>query len=252
MLSEERLDAIVSLVDKSGSVTVQDLVIQLGASESTIRRDITALANAKRLVRVHGGAMSLKTKYNNTEYEVSKRRTMYAEEKKMIGEYAASLIEDGDLVYIDAGTTTEFLIDNIVMGIDAVFVTNAVSHAITLSKKGYSAYILGGRLKAVTEAIVGSGAVVALGVYNFTKGFFGANGISIENGITTPEISEADLKRAAMRQCKESFVLADSSKFGLISQIAFANISDVTVITDKAPNDYSEYDIIAVSDNGGK
>lgn len=250
MLTEERAEIILDLVDRQGSVSVQELVEKLGTSESTIRRDITALADDRKIIKARGGALSLKTKYSNTDYEMSKRRNMNVAEKRAIGKYAASLVKDGDLVYVDAGTTTEFLIESIEEGIDAVFVTNAVSHAIVLSKKGYTAYILGGRLKGVTEAIVGSGAAMALSVYNFTKGFFGTNGITRKSGLSTPDISEAALKTAALGRCKERYVLADSSKFNIISQITFGNLSDVTVITEKVPEDYKDCDIISVLKTG--
>lgn len=243
MLSEERLEEIVRITEMNGSVTNQELVAKLGASESTIRRDITALAAENRLIRVHGGALALKSKYNSKDYEVSARRAMHAVEKKRIGQFAAALVEDGDLVYVDAGTTTEFLVESIPPGINAVFVTNAVSHAVALGKKGYDAYILGGRIKPVTEAVIGSGAVLSLEKYNFSKGFFGANGIDREHGITTPDIGEAAIKEYAVSRCKDRYVLADSSKFGEVSLISFARIDDVAIITEAVPEDYADLKI---------
>ena len=246
MLTEERFDAILRIVDTNGSVTNQELVNLLGASESTIRRDITALAAEKRLIRVHGGAISLKKNLNSKDFEVDKRRTMYAKEKKIIGEYAASLVEDGDLIYIDAGTTTEFMVKCIPENKKAIFVPNAVSHAVALCKKRYDAYIPGGRIKPVTEAVVGSGALMSLRMYNFNKGFFGANGIEHNSGITTPGISEAAIKEFALSRCQERFILADSSKFDAVSSVCFASLDNVRIITEKIPLEYEEYDIIKV------
>lgn len=169
---------------------------------------------------------------------------MNVKEKHLIGSYAASLIEKGDLIYIDAGTTTECLVEALPEGLGAVFVTNALAHAIALSKKGYDAYILGGKVKPITEAVVGSGAVLSLGIYNFTKGFFGANGIDIEHGLTTPDIGESAIKTYALSRCKEKYVLADSSKFGHVSTISFGSIDDVTIISDTTPSDYEGFKII--------
>lgn len=244
MLSEERFEALLNIVNQNGSVTIQELVARLGVSESTVRRDITALAAEKQLIKVHGGALSVKSKRDSTDFEVAQRRIMHTKQKQIIGEYAAKLIEDGDLIYIDAGTTTERLIAAIPEGLKVVFVTNALSHAIILSKKGYDAYVLGGRVKPVTEAVIGSGAVISLGIYNFTKGFFGANGIDGKHGITTPDIGEAAIKTYALTRCKEKYVLADSSKFGTLSTISFAHIDDVTIISETVPPDYDGYDVI--------
>lgn len=246
MLSEERLEEILRIVNHDGSVSNQELVTMLGASESTIRRDITALAAAKKLIKVHGGALSLNRQYASEDEDISERRTMQVEEKKEIGSFAARFISDGDLVYVDAGTTTEALVNSIPKGIRAVFVTNAMSHAVALGKKGCDVYILGGKVKPVTEAVVGSGAILSLEMYNFSKGFFGANGIERSHGITTPDLGEADIKTYALSRCRERYILADSSKFDHVSSIAFAQLDNVTVITDSIPEDYSDFDILSV------
>ena len=92
-------------------------------------------------------------------------------------------------------------------------------------------YLLGGEFKAVTEAIVGEEAVAALEKYNFTKGFWGANGVSLQKGYSTPELKEAMVKKKSMENCKERFVLADESKFNHISSVTFAPFEGATVIT---------------------
>ena len=236
MLLEERLDEIVKIVNERGSITNQELVKMLGASESTIRRDITTLANDNRVIRVHGGAMSVVSGGGMEDSEVSTRRIQNSDEKIKIAKYAASLINDGDLVYIDAGTTTEYMIEYITAK-DATFVTNALSHAVGLARKGFKVYIIGGLIKSVTEAII------SLSKYNFTKGFFGTNGLSSDRGFTTPDVREADIKNFAMRRCAKKFVLCDSSKFNKISKATFAAGNDITVITDKITENIKGYNI---------
>lgn len=241
MLLDERLEQIVCTVNERGSITSQELAQIFNVSESTIRRDITTLAEDNRIVRVYGGAMSLTYNGNaDTDSEVNERRTLCGDEKRKIAEYAASLIKDNDFVYIDAGTTTEYMIEYI-RTTGAAFVTNAVSHAVQLAKKGLNVYIIGGQVKSITEAIVDSDAIMSLGKYNFTKGFFGTNGIHHKRGLTTPDIREADVKRFAISRCREKFVLCDSSKFGMISKATFAQTSDVTIITDGAPAKFLSY-----------
>lgn len=230
MLTEERFAKILSILESTGSVTVQQLMTALDASESTIRRDLTALDANGQLMKVHGGAILKNTVYSTKDDEVMHRKEQNKDAKEKIARYAAELITPGDFVYIDAGTTTERMIDYITSK-QAVFVTNAITHAKKLAEHGCTVYILGGEFKAVTEAIVGEEAVVTLEKYNFTKGFWGANGVSIQKGFSTPELKEALVKRKSMENCKECFVLADDSKFNQISSVTFAPFESATVIT---------------------
>ena len=96
---------------------------------------------------------------------------------------------------------------------------------------------------SVTEAIIDSEAIISLSKYNFTKGFFGTNGLSSDRGFTTPDVREADIKNFAMRRCAKKFVLCDSSKFNKISKATFAAGSDITVITDKITENIKGYNI---------
>ena len=231
MLSEERYKLILDKLDKESVVYLNDLVKYLDTSESTIRRDLNALHKAGLLKKVHGGATSLKDiKINTSDDKVEYRQNLNMDEKLKISEYAASLIEDNDLIYMDAGTTTELIID-FIKNTKAVFVTNGIVHAKKLIQKGCTTYILGGELKLITEAIVGVEAINSLRKYNFTKGFFGVNGVSIKNGFTTPDIREAVVKEEAINRTKDSFVLCDTSKFDEISSITFASIDKARIIT---------------------
>ena len=230
MLTEERFTRILSILESMGSVTVQQLMTELDASESTIRRDLNTLDANGQLIKVHGGAILKNTSYSTEDDEVMQRRERNKGAKEKIAKYAAGLIEPGDFVYIDAGTTTDLMIDFITVR-QAVFVTNAISHAKRLAERGFTVYLLGGEFKAVTEAIVGEEAVAALEKYNFTKGFWGTNGVSLQKGYSTPELKEAMVKKKSMENCKECFVLADESKFNQISSVTFAPFEGATVIT---------------------
>ena len=230
MLTEERFSRIMSLLKQHGSVTVQQLMKALDASESTIRRDLNALAGAGQLMKVHGGAVLKGTTYSATDDDVLSRKGLNREDKLRIARYAASLIAPEDFVYLDAGTTTELMIEYITSR-QAMFVTNAISHAKRLAERGFTVYLLGGEFKAITEAIVGEEAVETLRKYNFTKGFWGTNGVSIQKGYSTPELKEAAVKKRSMENCKECYILADESKFNQISSVTFAPFENATVIT---------------------
>ncbi len=241
MLTEERLQRIVAITDEEGSVSVQRLATQLDISESTIRRDLLVLDKEHRINRVRGGAVSCNKHYKTIDETVMQRKSCNMEAKQVVGQYAASLIEENDFVYMDAGTTTEEMISFLDTKKNVTFVTNAIGHAKRLTQLGFTVYILGGAYKLETEAIVGEEAIASLEKYNFTKGFFGANGLNPVNGITTPDYREAVLKRKAMEHCKNKYVLCDKSKFAEISSVSFAEFKKVCIITDQVDNDKYQY-----------
>lgn len=249
MLTEERFAKILSLVEARGSVTLADLVDELDASESTVRRDLDQLDSEGMLTRVRGGAIAKENRRSMHDDEVSRRKSRMVTEKESIGSYAAGLIEPDDFVYIDAGTTTEQMLPHIRVK-EATYVTNAVNHAMALSAMGCRVFILGGEFKHTTEAIVGEEAVGLLAKYNFTKGFFGANGITKKEGFTTPEIKEAMVKHRAFESCRTRYVLADDSKFGVISAVSFGDFDDAEIITDRSPGrGFSRYSNITEVEN---
>lgn len=235
MLGEERQQAILAAVEQRHSVSVQELMQLLDISESTIRRDLNALDKEGRLVKVHGGAMAIGGSFHVKDDAVEYRKEINREEKIEIARYAAALIEDQDVVYMDAGTTTELMIDYITAK-NVIFVTNSFAHAKHLSQKGYTTHVLGGEFKPITEAIVGEEAIISLDKYNFTKGFWGANGVTRVNGFTTPDVKEAMVKKKSMQKTKERYVLCDSSKFGEICSISFAEFKSARIITTKIEN----------------
>ena len=236
MLTEDRFSRILAVVDAEGSVTVADLVRRLETSESTIRRDLTAMHKKGLLTKVYGGAISLKRpELMVRDEKIVNRKAMYAEEKEKIARYAASLIGPEDFVFLDAGTTTEMMIDYITSR-QAVFVTHAVNHALRLAALDVRVILLGGEVKSVTETAVGEEAMEYLEKFRFTKGFFGTNGISIEGGFSTPDPKEAAIKTKALYASRRSYVLADESKFGVESNVRFADFKDAKVITTAAPD----------------
>ena len=122
------------------------------------------------------------------------------------------------------------------------FLLHSLTNAKRISDRGYTVYILGGEFKSTTEAIVGDEAVVTLDKYNFTKGFWGTNGITVKNGFTTPEIKEAMVKKKSMENSKEKYILADDSKFSQVSSIKFADFEDAVIVTNALNNDnYKKY-----------
>ena len=241
MFTEERFNIILQELNKKGIVSVTDLVKMLDASESTIRRDLNAMDKEGLLKKIHGGAISIDESSSKHDYKVDVRKSLNVDEKYETAKQAATLIEDGDVIYIDAGTTTEILID-FIKAEDIIVVTNGIVHAKKLLEKGFRTFILGGEIKTSTEAIIGSNTVEQLKKYNFSKGFFGVNGVSNKNGYTTPDVNEAMVKSQAMKMCKQSFVLADPSKLEKVSFATFGAITDATLITTKIDDNNISYD----------
>ena len=243
MLTEERHQLILKYLAEEKAVTVTELTGLLQASESTIRRDLNTLHQQGKLLKVHGGATLKEKAVTTVEYDMKTKSALNLAEKKRIARYAASLIEKDDFVYIDAGTTTELLVDYIDQ--PAEFVTNGIGHARKLAMKGFRVHILGGEYKLSTEAMIGIEAVQALAAYHFTKAFLGTNGISIGGGYSTPDTQEAYVKGEAVKKAYESYILADHTKFNMDSRITFARLEDAKIITDQKPEqNYEKYTVV--------
>ena len=228
MLTPERHQYIIEKIKQDGFVKIQRLVKDLNTSESTIRRDLSQLEDMHLLKRVHGGAESVKKR--GQEPTISEKSMSHPLEKKAIAKYAASLIEDGDCIYLDAGTTTLEMIPYIQERMITV-VTNGIQQAAALKDSDIVTYLIGGRIKKSTNALIGSQAIENLSHYRFDKCFLGMNGIHPEWGYSTPDPEEAILKKSAMDLGKESFVLADFSKLGETSFSKVAMLNQATIIT---------------------
>lgn len=252
MLAEERLNRIVALVDERGTVTSTELMELLDASESTVRRDLTRLAQEGRIVKVHGGAASAHAAATrrtvvSVDRTVGERHGHNLAEKMRIARFAAALIAPDDFVYIDAGSTAACLAEAISERA-ATYVTNSIEIARVLFEKGCRVLMPAGEVKAITGALVGEQTVETLRRFRFTMGFFGANGATPDAGFTTPELGEALVKETALSHTLKPYVLCDSSKFSAVSPVAFAAFDDAVAITDALPAELEGYSNIIVAE----
>jgi len=229
MLTPERQRLILQMIKEKSVVKIQDIVELTGASESTIRRDLTQLEQEKYLKRVHGGAAKLQGKLQ--EPSMIEKSTKNLQEKQRIAKYAASLIEAGDSIYLDAGSTTFEMIPFLPKK-EIVVVTNGLMHLNLLLEREIPTYIIGGYAKQKTKAIIGRGALESLEQYRFDKCFLGVNGIHPEFGYTTPDQEEAIIKQMALKMSREAFVLADNTKFSEVSFAKIVDIHEATIITE--------------------
>ena len=243
MLAEQRTEVILSELAERRAVSVTDLCQATGASEATIRRDLNALARQRRLNKVHGGAVLIEEEYHVMEPDMEIKRQLYTEEKDRIARYAVGLIEDDDVVYMDAGTSVLQMAMHLHTS-KALFVTNNIECAFRLMEKGLRTYVLGGALKPGTMSVEGAETMDSLRRYNFTKAFIGVTGLSIGQGYTTPSPESAAVKYLAASRAQKVFVLADSSKFGKVAAAVALPLEMACLITDHLPDqrylDYTE------------
>lgn len=228
MITEERHQLILSELKQKGSVRVADLVEKFNISESTIRRDLVQLEAQNYLKRVHGGAVPVQNKF--IEKSFNDKSSQFVKQKDLIAQYAASLVVEGDSIYLDSGTTTYEMIKYL-KDKDIVVVTNGLSHVESLIESNIPCFVLGGKVKQKTKAVVGYEAISALGRYRFDKCFMGSNGVHSLHGFTTPDPEEAMIKENAIKASNNVFILVDDSKFGEVSFTRFAEIGEATIIT---------------------
>ncbi|MRX73702.1 DeoR family transcriptional regulator [Bacillus lacus] len=237
MLTPERHNLILQLIKERNVVKINELVDITNTSESTIRRDLTQLEEGRYLKRIHGGASKLQGKLQEPSMIEKSAKNLH--EKKLIAQLAADLVQDGDSIYLDAGSTVLEMIEQLSVK-DIVVVTNGLMHLPILMEKNIPTYLLGGFAKQTTKAVIGRGALSSLEQYRFDKCFMGVNGIHPQFGYTTPDQEEAMIKQRAIQLSSEAFILADSTKFSEISFAKIADLQEAVILTNNLEEDVKE------------
>ncbi len=223
MFAEERQIEISLILGKMGSIKVNELSEHFNISEATVRRDLQEMENKKLLTRTHGGAV--KADITNFEPSFMEKRDERHEEKFAIASFAAGLVKNGDTIILDSGTTT-LEIAKIITAENITVITNSIDIAVELSNRNNVELILtGGTLRLNTRAMVGYICEEMLKNFRVDKAFIGANGISLSDGITTPNLVEARVKKAMINSSLKSIIVADSSKF---DNVCFSVICPIT------------------------
>lgn len=233
MLKSKRKQLILEKVMKDKFVSLEYLVKALDTSESTVRRDLDELESERKLRRVHGGAESLH--FLQEEESNQEKSIKNIQEKTRIAQKAASLIQEYDVIFIDAGTTNELLVNEL-HDPSVTVVTNSIHHATKLVERNIPTVIIGGVVKRSTDASIGGVALNQIGQLNFDKAFIGMNGID-DGFFTTPDMEEGAVKRAILENAKRTYVLADASKLGNTSFAKVAPISRARLITNQTESE---------------
>jgi DeoR/GlpR family transcriptional regulator of sugar metabolism len=219
VIAEQRRRAIADLAAKQGSIRVSELTEMFSVDETTIRRDLAALAGRGILKRSHGGAVvkAVDGPEARVRHEsvFSSRMFEYAEEKQGIGVRAAELVEDGSTVAIDAGTTAVYMARALRGKRDLVVVTNAITTAMELVDiPDITLIMTGGVVRRATGGAAGDLALVTLRELRVDKAFITTHSVSIDAGLTEPSFDEVSVKRAMISAASEVVLVADHSKFG--------------------------------------
>ncbi|GAB88310.1 DeoR/GlpR family DNA-binding transcription regulator [Gordonia rhizosphera] len=232
MYAEERQQAIADQVRANGRASVTALAALFDVTSETVRRDLAALERAGHLQRVHGGAVRPGNTSTLGEQGIDERQMTHTEEKIAIGRAATRFLPpDGGSVFFDAGTTTYQAALALPRDRRLTLITHSIPIAAALATQGAAdLHVLGGRVRGLTQATVGSETVAALERLRVSTAFVGANGISESHGLSTPDPDEAAIKAAMVRVANRVVVLCDSSKMDREDLSSFADLADVDVL----------------------
>lgn len=232
MMADERRSLIMQIIDSSGRARVQDLARRFSTTSVTIRNDLNELQKRGLLLRSHGGA----TRPDSRQYEspFQDRVQSHIEAKRRIGVVAASLIQDGEIVILDSGTTTDEIAKQIKNRPRLQIITNGVNIANELlGSRGVHTMILGGTLRNDSASIVGRSTEDMLSQLSADKLFMGGAGCDPDFGISGANLEEAMVNKAMLRIAREAILVADASKFDKRSMSRIATFSEIhTVISD--------------------
>ncbi|MFF0814075.1 DeoR/GlpR family DNA-binding transcription regulator [Rhodococcus sp. NPDC003318] len=245
MYAEERQQAIAGLISQRGRVSVTDLADTYEVTTETVRRDLAALDRLGLIRRVHGGAVSASA-ITLGETGLSEREHSNAQAKDRIAAAAlAYLPARGGSIALDAGTTTSRIAPLLPTDRDLTVITNSIPVAARCASQ-HTLQVLGGRVRGVTQAVVGDQALGTLAGLRVDVAFVGTNGLTVDHGLSTPDLDEAAVKRGLVRCANLVVVVTDSSKIGREELVSFAAADAVDVlVTDTDLDDRARTDLEA-------
>ncbi len=238
LLVGERRRLIVELVEQQGRATVEELAQKFGTSTVTIRADLDALARSSAIARSHGGALPAAPTTNDTPLNI--KETRWHAQKLRIGQAAAKMIQDGETIILDSGSTTVEIARQIrqLKFESLTVITNALNIAMELSGlPQIRVMMLGGLLRQTSYSLVGPDAEQALAKLSADRLFLGVDGLDPEVGVTTPDPLEAALNALMIRVSRQTIAVLDASKLGQrsLSVITPMKNLDIVISDSSAP-----------------
>ena len=239
-LPAERHRQIEELLQERLVVRVSALSELMGVSEVTIRRDLEALERRGLLERTHGGAVPARRMRAEPTYLAASSSS--PDEKRLIGHFAAALVEPGDTLYLNGGTTTPQVLRHLRTA-DVTVITNSVAIALEAADRDIELVLVGGHYRAPSNSVVGPFASEALRRTHATKAFIGVEGVSLSSGLTTPVAAEAEVAALMIEQTRgRVVVVADHSKIGTVADFVIAPLErvDTLVVDARISNEYRQ------------
>ena len=236
----ERRHEILLAIEKTGKLTVEESSTLFDVSEVTIRQDFQALHEQGFLLRTRGGAVS-----NNrmAEFSFDVRQQQNATQKRRIGQAAAKFISHGDTIFLDASTTAHSVIPYIKNISELTVITNSIKASMNfLDSPQIQVILIGGNLRRESISLVGSGCEELLAEINIQTGFFGARGVTVEEGLTDVNVDEVGIKKIMVDRCRQVVGVIDSTKWGKVAAYTFARLDQIDcLVSDKdTPGDLVE------------
>ena len=232
LIPAQRRERIQSYLATHKIVATTDLCTLLDVSEATVRRDLEWLEDRGLIERTHGGAIV--NERVNLEQEYQQRALRQTEEKHRIGVLSAAQVQDGDILFINSGTTTTQLIRSIRSDADITVITNNLIAPLEIGEVDFDVLVLGGSFQPRSNSLAGRFAIQNLSQVYATKAFIGVDGISIKHGCTVPSNAEAEVVHLMLERTQGPvYILADYSKWGTVSNFEVAPVERINkLITD--------------------
>ncbi len=230
-MKRERIEEIAEILDKRGKMTLDQLEKEFpNVSQMTLRRDLYQLEEDGRIIRVRGGAMSVKEVQKVSGEAYTKKTTINTDAKIVIAQKAATLIDEGSSIFIDGGTTAMYLSKEI-PDINCNIFTNGIAVAMELAqKKNVNITVVGGQLMKDNLSTASPAAREYFAATNFELAIVSATAFTPENGFSCNSQTESDLLKMVFQKARHVYMMLDSSKIGKINPYTFAHIEDIDVL----------------------
>ncbi len=227
----ERRQSIITALASAGQLSVIELSERFGVSEVTIRQDLQALSDQGMLLRTRGGALSIDAM---PEFSFDVRQQQQAARKMRIGQAAAKLVNAGDTIILDASTTAQATIPFLKKLPELTIITNSLRVAMSLlDAPQIQVFLPGGGLRRESISLVGRPQTQLFQEMHVQIGFFGARGLTAEEGLTDVNLNEVAMKRAMVERCRRVVGVVDTRKWGNVATATFADLNQVdTIISD--------------------
>lgn len=237
-LRNARLDEMENMVLNKGTVSLKELSQAFQISINTVRNDVENLLQRGRLRKVYGGVASLATDQTLVEYVIREDKSTGL--KRELCKKAASLVDDGDSIYLDSGTTTIHMVEYLKHKKNLKVVTNnIVVISMLLSCDDIQVLGIGGKVNNKTKSFASPESLAMLEYYNIQKAFMAATAVNIRNGAMNSAFDERSIKQKIVEKAEQVYLLADSTKFGKNALLTYCTLEELdAIVTDSAPGEY--------------